>query len=266
MMVALHAAKSARSALAWRSEHPDRLLVVALTGTDLHRDLDRSAQARAACDAADALVALHEGAPSLLRDSWAAKTAVIHQSALPPARRARPRDGCFEVCVLSHLRGVKDPLLPAQAVRLLPDASRIKVIHAGAALDAALERLARRETADNPRWSWVGELPRWRAQRLLARSRLLVVPSLLEGGANVVSEALACGVPVLATDVAGSKGLLGEDYPGLFAVGDAPALAVLLERCESDSSLLAAACNRRRHLVDPAREASAWTTLLQSMI
>ena len=88
--------------------------------------------------------------------------------------------------------------------------------------------------ADNPRYHWLGERPRWQALRVLARSRVLVLSSRTEGGANVLSEALAFGVPIVASRIAGSMGLLGEDYPGYFPVEGTTALARLLRKVEQD--------------------------------
>ena len=77
-----------------------------------------------------------------------------------------------------------------------------------------LDATARRLMARDWRYLWVGERPRGQARRLLARSRLLVLSSRMEGGANVVSEALVEHVPVLASRIPGSVGLLGARYPG----------------------------------------------------
>ncbi|NIP73887.1 MAG: TIGR04348 family glycosyltransferase, partial [Gammaproteobacteria bacterium] len=59
-------------------------------------------------------------------------------------------------------------------------------LHAGGALEPAMAQEARQEMAENPRYRWLGELPRWRARRVLARSRLMVLSSRVEGGANVI--------------------------------------------------------------------------------
>ena len=67
---------------------------------------------------------------------------------------------------------MKDPFRTANAVRLLPASSRIKVLHAGGALSPDMELEALAETKSNPRYSWLGELPRWKTLRLLASSRL----------------------------------------------------------------------------------------------
>ena len=93
----------------------------------------------------------------------------------------------------------------------------------------------------------------------------MVLSSLSEGGANVISEAVAAGVPVLASRIDGSVGLLGRDYPGYFPVGDTRALAQLLHRIETDPQFLTRlhrAIERRGHLFRPAREKAAWEKLI----
>lgn len=170
--------------------------------------------------------------------------------------------------MVAHLRAVKDPLLAARAVRFLPSESRIRVVHCGAVLDPEFEAEARRENAANPRYRWVGALARRDALRLIAASRALLVTSRTEGGANVVSEALANETPVLSTWIAGSIGLLGAKYPGYFAVGDARGLADLLVRVETDAPFrreIDFACAGVRPLVDPSRERAAWADLLDEL-
>ena len=103
---------------------------------------------------------------------------------------------------------------------------------------------------------------------MLAGSRLLVLTSRSEDGANAVTEAIAAGVPVLSTRIEGSLGILGETYPGYFEVGDAAGLASLLVRCEDEPALLAALRERvdaLRPLIDPARERASWGALLAEL-
>ncbi|MCZ6677103.1 MAG: glycosyltransferase [Candidatus Poribacteria bacterium] len=171
--------------------------------------------------------------------------------------------------MLGHLRPVKDPLRTAMAARVLPSSSRIQVVHVGSALTEDMKKAARVEAAANPRYRWLGELPRWKALRVLARSRLLSLTSEMEGGANVISEALVCSVPIISSRISGSIGLLGEDYPGYFPVGDTQALAKLLERVETDVDFyntLKTWCNRLKPLVDPARERQSWQDLLRELL
>lgn len=268
LLVALHARRSHASIDRFARECPDAPLIVALTGTDLYNDIHSCSQARESLELASRLIILQPGGITELPDHLHEKVRLIYQSVPLLNKSVSPRQDLFEVCVLSHLRKVKDPLRTATAVRLLPDSSLIQVIHAGAALDADIERRVREETVGNSRYRWLGELPRAKALRRLARCRLLVLTSTMEGGANVVSEAIAASVPVISSRIPGSVGLLGEDYPGYFPVGDSAALASLLERAETDSSFyrsLKSWCERLAPLVDPARERASWRDLLHEL-
>ncbi|HUG90043.1 MAG TPA: selenoneine biosynthesis selenosugar synthase SenB [Planctomycetaceae bacterium] len=265
VLVALHARKSAASIARFHRAQPDKPLVVVLTGTDLYRDLSHSAAAGRSLERATRLVVLQPDAIPYLPPAVRPKTRVIVQSAEGARRAVRPDESVFVVCVSGHLRAVKDPFRAALAARLLPGESRIRVTHIGRPLTDAMRRRAEAEARRNPRYRWLGEVPHGRARAILARSRLLVLSSRLEGGANVVSEALALGVPVLSSRVSGSVGLLGDGYPGFFPVGGTRELAGLLWRCETDAAFYADLkdrCGQLAWLIDPARERQAWCELL----
>lgn len=267
VLVALHATKSHASVERYRARRPDAPLVVGLGGTDLYQDLPGSPPARRSLELATRLAVLQPLAVEALPPEVRHKARVIVQSARPVPPQPAPT-GVFQACLLAHARAVKDTLLAAAAARLLPARSRARVVHLGGGLEPGADARARDEMAANPRYLWLGERPRRAALAILAGSHLLLVTSRLEGGANAVSEGIAAGVPVLSTRIPGSVGLLGPDYPGLYPVGDAAALAGLLSRAEEDAGLLGrlrSETERLRPLVAPEREREAWRALLAEL-
>jgi putative glycosyltransferase (TIGR04348 family) len=234
LMIALHAWRSAGSMARYRARHPGGPLVVGLGGTDVYRFLASDPEVTLrSLDMADALVGLHDLIGDGIPERHRAKLRVIYQSALP-LERAAPNARTFDVCVIGHLREEKDPFRAALAARSVPAASRLRVIHVGRALDDGWAERARAEMAANPRYVWRGDVSGAAVRKLMARARLMVLSSIMEGGANVISEALVADLPVLASEIAGSIGLLGRDHPGYYPTGDTAALARLLTRAEND--------------------------------
>ncbi len=267
VLIALHARRSAASVERFLSHHPDRPVVVVLTGTDLYRDIHTDASAQRSLELATRLVVLQGMGLAELPASVHGKTWPIYQSA--PMLRAqveRPRRE-FRVIVVGHLREEKDPFRTALAARQLPAASRIRVLHVGAALRPGFAERAQREMTENPRYHWVGEQPHGKTRRLVAGSHLLTITSLMEGSSNVLCEALAqiSPTPVVASRINGLMGTLGADYPGYFPVEDTDALTDLLWRAESDVEFYRAlreGCERAAPLVTPDRELTCWSELL----
>ena len=268
VLLALHAKRSAGDIERFRKLQPKSPLVLALTGTDLYRDIDRYAVARRSLELADRLILLQPHGQKQLPKKLKAKTRVIYQSVPTPKRFSKPLKDIFEVLLIGHLRPVKDPFRAGLASRRLPASSKIRIAHLGAAMLPAMERRARTEMQINPRYRWLGEKPRWKTLQQLTRCRLLILTSKMEGGANVVSEAIAASVPIVCTRVSGCIGLLGEGYPGYFDVGDTRGLTRLLTRVETDGDFyrkLQSWCYRLKPLFDPKRECTAWKELLYEL-
>jgi putative glycosyltransferase (TIGR04348 family) len=269
LLIALHARRSHSSIEKFYQLHPELPLIVVLTGTDLYRDIESDRKAQRSLEVATCLVALQQMAFAELPKRFHSKTRVIYQSAEPyraQARRSVKR--FFQVCVIGHLREEKDPLRAAMAARRLPPESRIRIVHIGLALDPRLEKQARAEAARNPRYRWLGERPHWKTRQVLARSDLALITSRMEGSSNVLSEALASSVPVVASKIPGLMGTLGKSFPGYFPVGDTQGLAALLLRSETDAKFyrrLKRDCMRLSHLVEPKREVEAWRRLLHEL-
>jgi putative glycosyltransferase (TIGR04348 family) len=280
LLVALHARKSHPSVVNFQRQNPDAPVIVTLTGTDLYRDIRTSHQARESLEIATRIVVLQPRAIKELRPGLRKKTRVIYQSVEDKTGRSGNSatrkasktkvgsDGTFDVCVIGHLRAVKDPFRAAMAARLLPDASRIRVLQVGGAMTAGMIARARKEMKANKRYQWLGEQPRFGVRRILSKSSLCVLSSRMEGGANVLSEAIAASVPILASRIDGNVGILGPDYPGYFDVGDTAQLARLLTRAETSPTYLAelkAWGKSLARFTDPAREEQAWSDLVAEL-
>jgi len=256
VMLALHARKSHASAARFAAQCPHKPLVVVLTGTDLYRDIRSDADAQASLELATRLVVLQQQGVEELDAALRPKTMVVYQSAQPLAQTASNRR-FFEVCVIGHLREEKDPFRTALALPHLPLQSQIRVTQMGQALSAEMAELADRLMLEDARYRWVGDVPHWKVRQYLARSRLMVISSRMEGGANVLAEAVMAGVPALASAVSGNIGMLGPDYVGYYPVGDEAALAAMLWRAEHDADfyhLLQRQCLARQPLFSEEHE------------
>ena len=265
-LIALHARRSHASAVSFRRE-TEKPLVVVLTGTDLYKDLPAaSAEARASVQLADRLIVLQDAALAELPAAARRKARVVYQSAAPRARHAPPRK-VFRVAVVGHLRGEKDPFRAAAALSRIAD-SRIEVVQIGAALEESFGREAHAWARKEPRYRWLGGMPHARALGWIARSHVLVVSSLMEGGANVIAEAARIGTPVLASRMSGNVGMLGRRYPGYFAVGDDEALAKLLLAAKDPRfhSVLKKSMQARRPLFAPSAERDALNRVLHEVL
>ena len=269
LMVALHARRSAAPLAAFSDALPGRPSVLVLTGTDLYRDIDTVAAARASLERAHALVLLQPAGLDLLPAALRGKASVIYQSAplLRPWRRTGT-ERFADICMVGHLRDEKDPLTFIRAASLV-SAPGARLLHIGAALDPALGAAADAAQRDNPRYRWLGALPHARTRQRLKRCRAMAITSRMEGGANVIIEAVTCGVPVLASNINGNRGMLGEDYAGYFPAGDAAALARLVDRCILDTTfdaLLRRQCAARAALFAPSVEQAAVRELVDNLL
>lgn len=277
LLIALHAKRSHPSILHFREGHPEKPLIVALTGTDLYRDLNTDHQAQTSLELATRIVVLQPKALDDLAPELHHKVRVIYQSVDGKSIRAGgesrrkttpAKARTFDICIIGHLRTVKDPFRAAQAARLLPLSSRIRITHIGSTMTKEMEEEAHAEMRENPRYRWIGEQPQWRTHRILAGSDLCILSSLMEGGANVLSEAVVAQVPILASRIAGTIGILGEGYPGYFEVGNTRQLTQLMLRAESEMQFrkqLLHWSKRLRPEFLPARERQAWQKLLSEL-
>ena len=267
-LIALHARRSHEAVARWRERFGRRPLAVVLTGTDLYRDLAADADARQSLQWADRLVVLQEHGVHDLPPRHRGRARVIYQSApqLVPAPKPAMRLNCIFV---GHLRPEKDPLTALDAWKQIPADAPARLTIVGGAIDASLAAAVRdRERLDH-RIRWLGSRPHGWTRQAIKRAHLLIVPSLMEGGANVIVEAVTAGTAVLASRVPGNVGMLGASYSGYFPRSDPSLLARLVLRCRTESGLvadLAGQCQTRAELFTPERERASLTGLLRELL
>jgi putative glycosyltransferase (TIGR04348 family) len=268
LMIALHARRSADSVAAFKAAHPDRPLILALTGTDLYRDIASDSRAQRSLALADRLIVLNDLGAQALPAELRHKARVVLQSCSARAPRPRPKQRT-RLIMVGHLRAEKDPATYQRAAVHLAQRGDLFFDHIGNALDSVWAQAAELCMAQQPRYRWLGGMSHDATRDRMTSASVLVHASRLEGGAHVVIEALRSGLPVLASRIDGNVGLLGADYAGYFPVGDAEALAALIERFADDRAFatqLAAQCAARADRFTPEAEAAALETIVSELL
>ncbi|HEY1059439.1 MAG TPA: selenoneine biosynthesis selenosugar synthase SenB [Limnobacter sp.] len=275
-MLALHARRSADSIAAWAKHRHSMAnapgLVVALTGTDLYKDLPDNAEAQQSLTLANQLIVLQDEALNTVPAEHRSKTRVVFQST-PSRAPVRKTHRHLAAIAVGHLRAEKLPDTLMQAAIELADEPDIHLIHLGAALESQYEKMAQEAMAANPQYRWLGALPHEATRKRIQRAHLLVHMSKMEGGAHVVMEAVTSGTPVLASRMEGNVGMLGRDYAGYFEMGNAAQLARLLRQAKADVAAgcpagslmhtLQQQCAKRAHLFTASAEQTALLNLIE---
>jgi len=268
VMIALHARRSYASIADWHVRYGSRGLVVVLTGTDLYRDIQNDPEAQQSLRWAHTLVVLQAEGIQAVPEIFRSKTVVAFQSTstrqtlLKTTRHLR-------AIMVGHLRAEKAPTTFFKVAQLLREHKDIHLQHVGGEHDPVLAQQAHQTAAQCPRYIFLGARPHEATRRLIQRAHVLVHPSVMEGGAHVVMEAVCSGVPVLASRIPGNIGMLGSDYAGFFPTGDAEALAQLLLRVRRDPDFYAhlqRQCALRAPLFAPTREQECLITIVWQSI
>ena len=262
-LIALHARRSHESIV--RFKQSGMPLIVVLTGTDLYRDLPDSREAQESLALADRLVVLQEAALDEL-PAHRHKTRIIYQSADPRLVHKPPKTP-FRVAVIAIFARRRIRCAPRR--RSAAARRDLEVVQVGGALDPRLGQEAGEMMARDPRYRWLGSLPHRKTLGWMAASHVLVVSSVMEGGANVVCEAARIGTPVIASRMSGNIGMLGRDYPAYYPVADHTALAKLLAQAKHDAGFyrrLKNALRARRPLFAPAAERRALLGVVREVL
>ena len=268
-LIALHARRTATSIAAFSAAQPASPLIVVLTGTDLYRDIQTDGDAQRSLQLATQLIVLQPEGLNELAPGLRNKTQVIYQSSpsLKPVSLEQKRQSrYFNVTMIGHLRDEKDPATFMQAASHITN-PRVRLIHIGGALTPLFAAQAEATQSSHPNYRWLGHLPHTETRQRLKRSHLMAITSVMEGGAHVIIEAVTSGVPVLASDISGNRGMLGEDYAGYFPLGDSVELARLIDLAANDGvfyTLLQIQCAARAPLFTPEHEKTALLKLVDN--
>jgi putative glycosyltransferase (TIGR04348 family) len=232
VMIALHARRSVADIRTFAAT--GKPIAVVLTGTDLYGDTPDHPDVKESLGRADLIVVLQDEAIKLLPNHLQKKARVIYQSA-PTLNNGPIRQDTFDIAFIGHLRTEKDPDTLLHAFQSLTDQS-LRLIHVGR-LDGYQE-LFSNAAAKDTRIVLKGSLDHEESLSVLAGCRLMLISSRMEGGANVIIEAVNSQVPVLASRISGNVGMLGNDYPGYFSLGNSAELATLVQRSKNDPTFL----------------------------
>ena len=147
--------------------------------------------------------------------------------------RVRQRLGMKQRTLLSvgNLLAFKGHHIAIRALSLLPDCELV-IIGAGPERPA-LDALAR-QTGVGERVRFAGSIGQEQLREYYGAADALVLASSREGWANVLLEAMACGTPVVASDVGGASELVASPEAGLLTERAPEALARTLQRLFSN--------------------------------
>lgn len=267
VLIALHGLRSYDSIKRYKKAYPNHPIVLIMTGTDIYRDLKESNKVIKSMEMADAIVVLQPDAIHSLPKKFHHKVRVIYQSVKSIARKVPPKRH-FLASIIGHLRAEKDPFCAAQCLPLLPSNSKLKLVQLGKAMSPDFKKQAMSFEKNMMRYQWLGQLSHSKTLQWLSRSHVMIISSVMEGGAHVVSEAIAIGIPVIASDIPGNRGLLGDHYPAFYPVGDKVALSMLLTQAESNPSFYQKLCKAvagRQKITKPELEQKSIQKLIREL-
>lgn len=161
---------------------------------------------------------------------------VIGNGIDPPAESADPSQDPPRCVYVANLRPVKNHDLLLRALARMQTPLQVDLIGAGPEHDRLVDEVRRLGIEDQV--CFVGAVSG--ASEVLPRYQMATLTSMSEGSPNAVLEAMAAGLPVVATAVGGVEELVVEGETGfIVAPGDVDALAAQLDRLATDPQLRA---------------------------
>ncbi len=125
-----------------------------------------------------------------------------------------------------------------QAMGIIKNKFDVKLNLLGDGPDMDTLRSLARELGIHEKVSFFGDVPHSQMPSYLEAGHVFILASFSEGRPNVILEAMATGMPIIASDIAGVKELISDSETGLlFKTGDAQDLASQMEHVVHDIDL-----------------------------
>jgi len=182
------------------------------------------------------------------------------------ARIADPRTDTFNVLFAGHVslrKGI--PYLLEAFAKLNHPAKRLRIAGSMAPeIKQLLTRLPHQSV------EFLGSVPQADLPKIMSGSHVLVLPSIEDGFGLVMSQAMACGCPVIASTNTGGEDLFADGVEGFIVpIRDVDALANRMQRLMDDPDLQRrmseAALARVRYLGGWTQYGDQWESLLQRL-
>ena len=262
--ISLHVLKTAAASAYFAKNNSGRLFIC-LTGTDMNGGFEQNPKlSEQTIGLAEKLIVAHPACLPQIPNRWQSKTVVIYPSVTLPELDAIETPALPLFTCIGHLRPIKAPHLMHSAIQKIPQADLIAA-SLGNAYDVTDGQQALLNARQDGRYRWHAGFDRKTALEWMNASLATINSSLSEGGANTVMEAIQLRVPVLATDIPGNRGFLGDDYEGYFETGRSDQLAELMSRCLEQTDFverLKSQLDQRRPLFSIERESEQLSKLI----
>ena len=149
------------------------------------------------------------------------------------------------ICCVARLTPQKNLAMLLEAIRGL----NVKlVIFGDGPLRGKLEKQAK---CDNLNVSFAGRIPNERVPYELRRSELFVLPSRYEGNPKALLEAMACGLPVIGTNVPGIREVIKHRWNGYLCESTASSIRAAIQSILANKDLAAEmGQNARRYVME----------------
>ncbi|GEM_PF-191229 len=221
--------------------------VITLTGTDINREAEDPARREAVLAAlrgAEAIVTysapLRDHAVKVLPEVSPRIHEIPKGVELGTARFELPSWAAGDVVLFFLPAGVRPEKNNRFAVRALDAVHaadpRVRLLFAGPILDSEYGEALRQDLSTRPWAGHIENIPHDAMASVYAQAAVVLNTSLSEGLANAVIEAMACGRPVLASDIEGNRQVVTDGETGLLYRDEAD-FVTKARRLVSDAAL-----------------------------